>query len=777
MKSQRARTPVDILSVAFYIIVILLAAFTTKSANWTDHLNLLVTVGILGALSGVALAYSYFGSRTSILFAIIYGIFVIGWRIGATLDPALPWREKIFSLVGRLGVFFETVFRGSANQDPLMFVFLMAILFWFMAAFGAWVLFRSKGFWGAVLIPGFVILINLIFFVGEITLEPYLAMFLFVILLLATRLDLWRRQEYWKRIRAHLPANIFLYVTRSGVLIAILIILIAWAGPVFAESEEVSDIWFRVSLPFLDIRDRLGDAFGGLRSPVAVAYDFFGDTLTLGAGVDPADVLVMEVIPESLPEYGGRFYWFSRAYNYYENGSWQLTIGETAEFDPNAGDLAVPQYLSREVIETTFAPKLPSFHGVYIASQPLWMNRSGEVEFYRIEDGAVDPLRVAVEGVIRHGETYNTRAQVSAPRAKELREASVEYPEWIMEHYLQVPESITERTRELARRITADLDNPYDKASAITAWLRRNIRYQRETEPPPPDVEVLDWFIFDYQVGFCNWYASAEIIMLRAVGVPARLAVGYARGEYDRTLGTYSVYGEDAHAWPEVYFPEYGWIEFEPTGNQPVLRRPEEPAELDRDRLSRRYPLVEEGLFEDLTEDLLQDLESIDVPEQPVEFNGNLVLYSIVILLVVVVGSVALWMYLDPISRTMTLGRIAYGLQRVGVKPSPRLIPFDYQNLTPTGKVYARWNIWLKRLNLSLAPAQTPHERAELFESAYPSAASAGWTIVEAYEDERFGGIQGDEVKVRTVWQQLRPYLWFEWFRRKVNFLRRKNQA
>jgi hypothetical protein len=86
--------------------------------------------------------------------------------------------------------------------------------------------------------------------------------------------------------------------------------------------------------------------------------------------------------------------------------------------------------------------------------------------------------------------------------------------------------------------------------------------------------------IFDLKQGFCTYYASAEVLMLRTVGVPARMAVGYAQGEVmvDETraemIVKYSVRHRDAHAWPEVYFPTYGWIEFEPTGNQDALERP-----------------------------------------------------------------------------------------------------------------------------------------------------------------------------------------------------------
>ena len=81
------------------------------------------------------------------------------------------------------------------------------------------------------------------------------------------------------------------------------------------------------------------------------------------------------------------------------------------------------------------------------------------------------------------------------------------------------------------------------------------------------------WFLFDLKSGFCNYYASAEVLLLRSVGIPARMVVGFAQGKSVES-GLYAVRGRDAHAWPEVYFQGIGWVQFEPTVNQAVLIRP-----------------------------------------------------------------------------------------------------------------------------------------------------------------------------------------------------------
>jgi len=109
----------------------------------------------------------------------------------------------------------------------------------------------------------------------------------------------------------------------------------------------------------------------------------------------------------------------------------------------------------------------------------------------------------------------------------------------------------------------------------VTRYLRSQIAYKNRIPTPPTGRDPVDWFLFEKKEGFCTYYASAEVILLRAAGIPARLAVGYSQGE--RVENTFLVKLNDAHAWPEVYFPGIGWIEFEPTSNEPGITRLHEP--------------------------------------------------------------------------------------------------------------------------------------------------------------------------------------------------------
>ena len=313
---------------------------------------------------------------------------------------------------------------------------------------------------------------------------------------------------------------------------------------------------------------------------------------------------------------------------------------------------------------------------------------------------------------------------------------------------------------ELAQEITRDQETPYDKALAITSWLRNNIEYSRETESPPEDVEPLDWFLFDYKVGYCNFYASAQVIMLRSLGIPARLAAGYARGEFDSDTGLYSVMGEDSHSWPEVYFPGYGWVEFEPTVSQSILTRPEEAE--DSDDQSR----TGESNGDDNQipgEDPFQPDPGDEEFTGPVTLSQSLPyiqVFGLVLMILLVAG---LWIRLNPSTWIGTRKIISSGFVALGMEP-PSLFSIQETHWdTYTGRVYASWSTWLSRLRLANNATETAYERLHTFNSALPDSAEDASVIVEAYSQERFGELPVDEGDVRQSWRRLRGTLWLAW--------------
>jgi hypothetical protein len=171
---------------------------------------------------------------------------------------------------------------------------------------------------------------------------------------------------------------------------------------------------------------------------------------------------------------------------------------------------------------------------------------------------------------------YTAVSRPPAPTIAELQARSTitaPLPAKVAERYLALPDTVPERVLDLARQVAGDAPTRYDQAQAIEAFLR-TYPYNLDLPDPPDDRDLVDYFLFELQEGYCDYYASSMVVMARAVGVPARLASGYVQGTYDHDAERWVVTEEDGHSWVEVYFDGIGWVEFEPTAGRPVLAKP-----------------------------------------------------------------------------------------------------------------------------------------------------------------------------------------------------------
>jgi len=158
---------------------------------------------------------------------------------------------------------------------------------------------------------------------------------------------------------------------------------------------------------------------------------------------------------------------------------------------------------------------------------------------------------------------YEARSIVPTPPPAAVRHAGTIYPPAISETYLQLPD-LDPRIPELAKQIGARGDNPYDKARAIEVYLRGHYGYTLDLSGTPP-ADPLAYFLFQKKAGHCEYFAAAMTVLVRSLGIPARYINGFQTGEYNDVGGDFVVRASDAHSWVEVYFPNYGWLTFDPT--------------------------------------------------------------------------------------------------------------------------------------------------------------------------------------------------------------------
>jgi hypothetical protein len=353
---------------------------------------------------------------------------------------------------------------------------------------------------------------------------------------------------------------------------------------------------------------------------------------------------------------------------------------------------------------------------------------------------------------LKAGQTYQVISAVSAADVNQLRQAGTDYPGWVKERYLQLPDNLPRRVRELAEQITAPYDNPYDKATALESYLR-NIKYNEQIEAPPPGRDGVDYFLFDIKQGYCDYYASALVVMARAVGIPARIAAGYSRGQYESELRIYRQREYDAHSWPEVFFPKYGWVEYEPTASDPLITRPEPPSETEPTNLDQRTNPQDNP-----------DRESNLPEDQPLGGQGNLPLNLVLAL------SRRLPRIWPLLAGLLLAGLVGVGLAWTSWQRGLR-------GLSLASGLYERMTRLARLIGVRDAPSQTPYEYADTLGQTVPQGQPDIQQIAEVYVRERFSGREITAEESQTLvatWRRLRQTLVNNLFARGLNRMTRQ---
>ncbi|RAW44319.1 transglutaminase [Halorubrum sp. 48-1-W] len=245
--------------------------------------------------------------------------------------------------------------------------------------------------------------------------------------------------------------------------------------------------------------------------------------------------------------------WHAGAYDTYTGDGW-VRSGEERPLDgplsgPPGDTRAVESTLTAETeMETLPAPWQAVDVGGVVGD-------AAQVD----ERGTIQP-----SSSVRPGDQVVVESRVVDASPSELRNASTDYDPAVEERYTQLPESTPDRVGERTAEILAeeDAENPYDQAATIESYLIEEYDYSLTIDRP--DGDIADAFLFEMTAGYCTYFATTMVAMLRSQGVPAQLATGYTSGQQVAD-DEYVVRGQNAHAWVMVYFPEHGWVEFDPT--------------------------------------------------------------------------------------------------------------------------------------------------------------------------------------------------------------------
>lgn len=577
--------PGDEWALAVALALVIMPALSLAAAGWPLTLEVTIPVACLSVLLGFLLARSHYNELIALVLSGVYGLGSVLMLAALSVPGGLA--EGMIAVFSRLAAWVGAAVSGGINQDELVFTLLASLLLWFVGFNLAWHIFRIDRVWRAVLPSGLLLVGNSVYYTGEVNLNGYLIAYVFLALLLVVRSNLDARAWDWYVNGIRVPRSVRRQFFRIGALLALVAVLGAWVIPSADLQERLNRFQeFLQNDPLTQLSELWNRLFTTVETQGPTTADYYGgDSLQLGGAIQLGEQIVFLA---SAPP-GRRYYWRSRVFDIYDAGRWSpgASIRLTVEQGPLSIIYDSDTLAARTPIQQQFVVGLSASRLIYAAPQPAEIDLPTRTDLrYTPDDITRAAMNVSVirpTRVLKRGDTYTVTSLLSSATGGQLRAAGTNYPQWITQWYLQMSPSVTNRTIQLAQRIVSEAaaTTPYDRAVAIESWLRANIVYNEIIPQPPRNQDPVDWVLFDLRQGYCNYYASAMIMMLRSLGIPARMAAGFAQGDWDPAQNAFVVEERDAHTWVEVYFPGYGWVEFEPTAAQiPINRVDDIPAGL-----------------------------------------------------------------------------------------------------------------------------------------------------------------------------------------------------
>jgi transglutaminase-like putative cysteine protease len=393
---------------------------------------------------------------------------------------------------------------------------------------------------------------------------------------------------------------------------------------------------------------------------------------------------------------------------------------------------------SREVVQSyTVVSELPNLIPALYSPREV---------YFPTREIAIDPeqgLRSPVG--LGEGLTYTVVSDVPYRDRTRLQQASTDYPNRIRNVYLEIPEAIAPQLRDLTQdildRAPSPITAPYEQALYLAQYLKQTYTIQPDLPFLAEDEDLADAFLFTHQGGYPDHFSTVLTLMLRSIGVPARLTVGFSPGEFNPFTGFYVVRNTDAHAITEIY-TEYGWFGFNPIPG---------------------YELLPPSIEQTETFSVLQQLWQWVAGWLPSPVTGfvNQVMDAIAGIFNRIIGFFSALLSQGWLGALLTL-LIVTGLGFLGWLTWAGLRAWHYQRwlrgLPPMEAQYQRMLYLLANQGYPKSPAQTPLEYATQAHTYHPAPrAEAIQAISEAYVRWRYGGHAPNLSQVRGWLTVLQP--------------------
>jgi len=563
-------------SAVLIVLLTFMIARSTATAAWVNGIDVVTLVALAGALFMGVLAVTRVPWVAGLGVGLLAGPIVAAFAAGPVLRAAHP--DDTLN-IGLASTWWARIADGSASVDPTFYLYLICVLMWVTGGWLSWCVLRWRRTMLGLVPGAAAFATNLLNYPADQN------GYTLAILVLTLALLLWTNYTgsvaNAMRARVKLTGDARWDFWESGLVAMAALIVVAILLPPLSTVDRTIEVQSSAFSSWAKLQQKLSHATTIGRGNHGPGTTGFSTEVALNGPLKRTHDVVFTYTYTATS--GPRYF---RGVNETQTwaGEWRYPV--IVHFQQRITKNTIPTYAEnyQKLALTLFQVKMisPPIGNADILFYPGTLYRTDRES---IASQVILPFNPSLATVDRLSSTapsvstgnYVVTTEYSTATEADLQQASTAYPEWVSSNYTGLPESgyrskeVLDRIHQLAVKVTeaAGAKTPYDKAKAIEAYLRdsKNFTYTLTPPPPPAGSDPLGFFLFTSKQGYCEFFASAMGDMLRSIGIPTRLVNGFGPGTYETTTNAWVVRGEDAHTWVETYFPEYGWIPFEPTAD------------------------------------------------------------------------------------------------------------------------------------------------------------------------------------------------------------------
>ncbi|HUR15725.1 MAG TPA: transglutaminaseTgpA domain-containing protein [Candidatus Limnocylindrales bacterium] len=570
------------LSVISLAAMMMVVGIAIDDARWaglasnssTSQTGFLPICGVFSVLVGVALAKGKVGRYSGHLIGSTIGALFVLNAAAASISNAPSIEGRLRALNESVTLFVDQVIvEGARSYETSIFLILLGALVWGAGQFSAYAVFRRHKPLPAILLTGFMLLLNV-----SVTVKDeyvHLIAFMAAALVLLVRLNLLDQTREWRARGMGDVAEISGAFLRNGASFVAIAIIAATTLAANASSAPLARAWQNLDDDLLEVGYSLNRWLGGISGAARGPNVLFTPNQTIRGVWESSSAPVFTAVTSD----GEGYRWRGATYDAFDGHTWSqsdresIIVGAGDDVLGQTPDAIDPEGDARYPVEVTINPIDYGGDVIVAPADPVELAQDVEVQTHglsgpfaavKLTAGIQTDVPFTVLSLVREVRGEN------ALTGNELAVAGTQYPDWVS-RYLQIGEEssgdiVAQAAQDIVASLPASKRDPYHIADAVENYLWRTGGFEYNTDVRglcPADQPLADCLLTVKQ-GYCEYFATAMTMMLRELGIPARYVVGYLPGR-EQQDGSYLVDRSAAHAWVEVYFPGHGWVEFDPT--------------------------------------------------------------------------------------------------------------------------------------------------------------------------------------------------------------------